>query len=224
MKRKIGLALFALAGLLFLTVFIPFPRIIPDPAPVVSLRLLDRNGLLLREVLSDEGGRCRWVGIDVVSPHLVKATIAAEDRHFFLHRGVDVFSMIRALWQNIRGGQVVSGASTITQQLIRNLYPGRRNIWTKAREAWLAVRLERSLSKPEILTQYINRISYGNQANGIEAAARLYFDKPSSGLSLAESAFLAAVPRSPSLLNPYRAFPSLKRKQAAVLDRMARLG
>ncbi|MBN2409555.1 MAG: penicillin-binding protein 1C [Candidatus Aminicenantes bacterium] len=223
MKRKTGLAVFVLAGLLFLTLFLPFPRNKLDPAPVVSLRLLDRNRLLLREVLSDEGGRCRWVGIDDVSPFLLKATIAAEDRHFFLHRGIDVFSMVRALWQNIRGGRVVSGASTITQQLVRNLHPGRRNLWTKAREAWLAVRLERRLSKSEILTQYINRISYGNQVYGIEAAARLYFDKPCSGLSLAESAFLAAIPRSPSLLNPYRAFPALKKKQAAVLDRMAAL-
>jgi penicillin-binding protein 1C len=132
--------------------------------------------------------------------------------------------MIRAFWQNVRGGRVISGASTITQQLIRNLYPGRRNIWTKAREAWLAVRLEGSLSKLEILTQYLNRISYGNQAYGIEAASRLYFGKPGSELSLAESAFLAAIPRSPSLLNPYRAFPKLKRKQIALLASMAGLG
>lgn len=223
MKRRIGLAAFALAGLLFLTLFIPFPGNKLDPAPVVSLRILDRDRLLLRELLSDEGGRCRWVGIDDVSPFLLKATIAAEDRRFFLHHGLDTFSIIRALWQNIRGGEIVSGASTITQQLVRNLYPCRRNLWTKAREAWLAVRLERCLSKSGILVQYINRISYGNQAYGIEAAARLYFDKPSSALSLAESAFLAAIPRAPSLLNPYRAFPVLKKKQTAILDRMARL-
>jgi len=224
MKKKIFVAFFALAGLLFLTFFLPFPGNRLNPSPVISLRLLDRNGVLLREVLSDEGGRCRWVGIGDVSPYLVKATIAAEDRHFFLHRGIHALSMIRALWQNVRGGRVISGASTITQQLVRNLYPGRRNIWTKAHEAWLAVRLERSLSKPEILTQYINRISYGNQAYGVEAASRLYFDKTSSQLSLAESAFLAAIPRSPSLLNPYRAFSSLKRKQVAILARMAGLG
>jgi len=224
MRKKIFLAFFALAGLLFLTFFLPFPGNRLNPSDVISLRLLDRNGVLLREVLSDEGGRCRWVGLDEVSPYLLKATIAAEDRHFFLHRGIHALSMIRALWQNVRGGRVVSGASTITQQLIRNLYPDRRNVWTKVREAWLAVRLERSLSKPEILTQYINRISFGNQAYGIEAASRLYFGKPASQLSLAESAFLAAIPRSPSLLNPYRAFSRLKRKQIAVLARMGELG
>ncbi|MFZ2054173.1 MAG: penicillin-binding protein 1C [Candidatus Aminicenantales bacterium] len=224
MKRKIFLAFLTLTGLLFLTIFLPFPGKRLNPSPVISLRLLDRNGVLLREVLSDEGGRCRWVGLGDVSPFLLKATIAAEDRHFFLHRGIHPLSMIRALWQNVRGGQVISGASTITQQLVRNLYPGRRNIWTKAREAWLAIRLERSLSKPDILTQYLNRISYGKQAYGIEAASRLYFDKPPSQLSLAESAFLAAIPRSPSLLNPYRAFSALKKRQVDILARMTGLG
>jgi penicillin-binding protein 1C len=224
MKKKVFLGFFALVGLILSTLFLPFPGNRLNPSGLISLRLLDRNGDLLREVLSDEGGRCRWVGLEDVSPYLVKATIAAEDSHFFLHRGIHPPSMIRALWQNIRGGRVVSGASTITQQLVRNLYPGRRNIWTKAGEAWLAVRLERSLSKPEILTQYLNRISFGNQAYGIEAASRLYFGKPASQLSLAESAFLAAIPRSPSLLNPYRAFSKLKRKQIAVLARMAGLG
>jgi penicillin-binding protein 1C len=209
MKRTIVLAFLTLSGLLFLTIFLPFPGERLDPGPVVSLRLLDRNGVLLREVLSDEGGRCRWVELGDVSPFIVKATIAAEDRQFFVHRGVQPLSMIRALWQNVRRGQVVSGASTITQQLVRSLYPGPRNIWTKTREAWLAMRLEHRLSKADILTQYLNRISYGNQAFGIEAASRLYFDKSPSQLSLAESAFLVAIPRSPSLLNPYRAFSAL---------------
>lgn len=224
MKKKAFLVLLVLSGILFLSIFLPFPRHRLNPAPVVSLRLLDRNGVLLREVLSDEGGRCRWVELDDISPHLVKATLAAEDSRFFLHPGIRVPSMVRALWQNIRGGRIVSGGSTITQQLVRNLYPGRRNVWTKMREAWLALRLERSLSKAEILTHYLNRISYGNQAYGVEAASRLYFDKPSSDLSLAESAFLAAIPRSPSLINPYRSLSVLKNRQADILVRMKKRG
>jgi penicillin-binding protein 1C len=224
MKKKILLALLALSGLLFAAFFLPFPEKRLNSNSVISLRLLDRNGVLLREVLSDEGGRCHWVELGNISPFLVQATIAAEDRYFFLHRGVHPLSMVRALWQNVRHGRVISGASTITQQLVRSLYPGRRNIWTKAREAWMAVRLERRLSKPDILTQYLNRISYGNQAFGIDAASRLYFDKPPAQLSLAESAFLAAIPRSPSLLNPYRAFSELKQKQAVILAGMKELG
>jgi len=224
MKKRIILALLALPGLLFLTAFLPFPKSRLGPGPMISLRLLDRHGVLLREVLSDEGGRCRWIKLEDVSPHLLKATIAAEDKSFFLHRGVNAISMLRALLQNLRHGEVVSGASTITQQLVRNLYPRRRNIWTKLREAWLALRLERTLSKKEILVQYINRISYGNQAYGIEAASRLYLDKPSSELSLAEAAFLAAIPRSPTHLNPYRALGAVKKRQVDILAKMSELG
>jgi len=223
MKKRLLLVLLALLGLLFLTAFLPFPKSRLGPGRVISLRLLDRNGALLREVLSDEGGRCHWVKLEDVSPHLFRATIAAEDKLFFLHRGVNALSMLRALLQNLRRGEVVSGASTITQQLVRNLYPGRRNIWVKLREAWLALRLERTLSKQEILVQYINRISYGNQAYGVETASRLYLDKPSSQLSLAEAAFLAAIPRSPALLNPYRALGAVKKRQVDILSKMSEL-
>jgi penicillin-binding protein 1C len=191
---------------------------------MISLRLLDRNGVLLREVLSDEGGRCRWVKLEDVSPHLLKATIAAEDKLFFLHRGVNALSVLRALVQNLRHGEVVSGASTITQQVVRSLYPARRNFWAKLHEAWLALRLEITLSKREILGQYINRISYGNRVYGIEAASRLYLDKPSSQLSLAEAAFLAAIPRSPARLNPYRSPEALKKRQVDILAKMSELG
>jgi penicillin-binding protein 1C len=224
MKKRLLLVLLVVPGLLVLTAFLPFPKSRLGPGHVISLRLLDRNGVLLREVLSDQGGRCRWVKLEDVSPHLVRATIAAEDKLFFLHRGVSALSMLRALLQNLRHGEVVSGGSTITQQLVRNLYPGRRNIWVKLREAWLALRLERTFSKQEILVQYINRISYGNQAYGIEAASRLYLDKPSSQLSLAEAAFLAAIPRSPTLLNPYRAFGAVKKRQVDILAKMSELG
>ncbi len=195
-----------------------------DPGPVVSLRITDRSGELLREILSDEGGRCRWVGLADISPFLLRATVASEDKSFFAHPGVDVTAVIRAFFQNLRSRRVVSGASTITQQVVRNIWRFRRTLPAKVREAWLAVRLDHTLSKEGILLQYLNRISYGNQAFGIEAASRLYFDKPCSGLSLAESAFLAAVPRAPSVLNPYRNFSGVKRRQEDILRRMHGLG
>jgi penicillin-binding protein 1C len=108
--------------------------------------------------------------------------------------------------------------------VVRNIWRFRRTLPSKVREAWLAVRLDHSLSKEGILLQYLNRISYGNQAFGIEAAARQYFDKPASRLSLAESAFLAAVPRAPTVLNPYRNFAGVKRRQEEILRRMQGLG
>ena len=224
LKKRIFLAFFVLSGGLITSVHLPFPKNKLNPSPVISLRLEDRNGVLLREVLSDEGGRCRWVKLGEVSPYALKATIAAEDKNFYLHQGVNSLAVLRAIWQNAKHGRVVSGASTITQQLVRNIFPCRRNMISKLREAWLALRLERTISKEEILLQYINRISYGNQAFGIEAASRLYFDKPSSQLSLAESAFLTAIPRSPSLLNPYRCLTGAKKRQGDILRTMLELG
>lgn len=218
--RKLFFVFLGLSALGLGSIYFPFPKKKLSPAPVISLRLEDRNGLLLREVLSDEGGRCRWVGLEDVSPHLLKATIAAEDRDFFFHSGVHLFSVVRAFRQNLRHGRVVSGASTISQQVVRNIFRGRRNIFSKMREVWLALRLERSLSKEDILVQYLNRIPFGNQAYGCEAASRLYFDKPASHLSLAESALLAGLPRSPSALNPYRNLAAAVERQKRILGKM----
>ena len=221
-KRAFVLASLALATAGSL--YVPFPQKKLSPAPVVSLRLTDRNGILLREVLSDEGGRCRWVGLEEVSPFLVKATLAAEDRNFFLHKGIHLPSIARAFLQNLRRGRVVSGASTITQQVVRNIYRGPRSLSAKVKEAWLALRLEHTISKNEILVQYLNRISYGNQAYGVEAASRLYFDKPASALGAAESAFLAALPRSPSSGNPYRNDRAARERRLDILKKMADFG
>lgn len=227
MTRRAGLlgaALLAAVGLSAATIFIPYPRSALEPGPAVSLRLLDRHGGLLREVLSEAGGRCRWVRLDDVSPHLVRATLAAEDRGFFFHRGVSLPAVLRAVSQNVRRGKVVSGASTISQQVVRNLRRRPRTWPVKLLEGWLALRLERTLGKAEILVQYLNRVPYGNLAFGAEAAARLYFGKPASGLSLAEAAFLAGLPRSPTASNPYTAPEAARARQREILRTMAGLG
>ena len=205
---------------LLASLYIPFPSGSLNPDQVISLRLLDRNGDLLREVLSGEEGRCTWIFLDEMSPNLLKATVAAEDRSFFVHPGINVFSILRALKQNMTEKRIVSGASTITQQLVRNLFHYRRTLVNKTLEAWQALRLEKKLTKEEILVQYINRISYGNQAFGIEAAAQLYFDKSARDLSLAESAFLAGLPRAPSLLNPFKTVRQAKIRQQDILLQM----
>ena len=223
-KKTIGIGLLFVPILLSVSLYLPFPKKRLKPAPVVSLSLTDRSGTLLREILSEEGGRCQWVGLEDISPHLVKATLAAEDRHFYLHPGVDPPAIIRALYQNVRHGQIVSGASTITQQVVRNIYRRNRTLFTKLHETWMAIRLERTLSKDRILVQYLNRIYYGNQAYGIHAASQLYFDKPPSDLSLAEASFLAGLPRSPSIHNPYSRFDQAKKRQEHILDQLLERG
>ena len=223
-KRAVFIAGLSAVFLVCSSFYWPVPKHRLDPKPVISLRLEDRSGILLREVLSDEGGLCRWVRLADISPLLLKATIASEDRHYFVHPGVNPYAVVRAFIQNLKSQRVVSGASTITQQVIRNVFHFRRTLLTKTLEAWLAVRLEHTLSKDEILVQYLNRVSYGNQAHGIEAASRLYFDKPAADLSLAESAFLAALPRAPSEFNPYKNPAGVERRQKELLRRMADLG
>jgi penicillin-binding protein 1C len=223
-KRTIVLVFLSALVLLALSLYIPFPKGKLKPAPVISLTLVDRNNTVLREILSDEGGRCRWVELREVSPDLLRATVVAEDRAFYLHPGVNPVAIARAMIQNIRHRQVVSGASTISQQVVRNIYRHRRTIFAKMYEIWLALRLEHTISKDKILTQYLNRIYYGNQAYGIAAASRLYFDKPPEDLSLAEAAFLAGLPRSPTVLNPYRNFRGAKKRQEYILLQMYKQG
>ncbi|MGD8539475.1 MAG: penicillin-binding protein 1C [Candidatus Aminicenantes bacterium] len=223
-KRTVVLVLLYSLILIGLSLYIPFPKGKLKPEPVVSLTVMDRNNTVLREILSDEGGRCRWTGLQEVSPDLVRATVVAEDRAFYLHPGVNPWAVARAVFQNIGHGQVVSGASTISQQVVRNIYHYRRTIFAKMAEVWLALRLEHTISKGEILAQYLNRIYYGNQAYGIAAASKLYFDKPAADLSLAEAAFLAGLPRSPTALNPYRHFEDAKKRQQHILQQMYKKG
>ncbi len=223
-KKIFWIAVLSIPILLSASLYLPFPEGKLKPAPVISLSLVDRNDIVLREVLSEEGGRCRWATLEEISPELQKATLVAEDRYFFLHPGINPFAIIRAFFQNIRQGKVISGASTISQQVVRNIYHKRRNLLAKLHEVWLAIRLERSIAKDEIFTQYLNRIYYGNQAYGIEAASRFYFDKSPADLSLAEAAFLAGLPRSPSTHNPYSHFSQAKKRQELILYRMFKQG
>jgi penicillin-binding protein 1A len=133
-----------------------------------------------------------------------KATIAIEDRRFFGHNGVDIEGTARAAVANIKAGGIVEGGSTITQQLVRNLYISReRTVQRKVKEACLATKLDRARSKEWILTTYLNQVFYGNRAYGIEAASRTYFSKPASKLLLSEAALLAGLTQAPSVYDPF---------------------
>ena len=140
-----------------------------------------------------------------ISAWMPKATVAVEDRRFYEHNGVDAEGIARALWKNVSAGQVVEGGSTITQQLVRNLYIGReRTVERKLKEACLAIKLDKAWAKNRILATYMNQVYYGNLAYGIEAAAQTYFSKQASTLNLPEAALLAGLPQAPSDYDPFR--------------------
>lgn len=173
-----------------------------------TTRILDRNGNLLYEILDPSAGRRTYVTLDKISPVLVAATIATEDKEFYNHPGFDPWAISRALWENYRTGGEGGGASTITQQLARALLlspeeRAQRTYSRKAREIILAAEITRRYSKDEILELYLNEIYYGNLAYGIEAAAGTYFGKTANQLTLAEASFLAGLPQSPSVYDIY---------------------
>ena len=170
-----------------------------------TTRIMDRNGNLLYEIVDPTAGRRSYVPLDKISPYLIAATVATEDQDFYSHPGFDTFGIFRAFLQNYQsGGNIVSGASTITQQLSRALLftPEERVEQTyqrKIREAILAAEVTRRYSKEEILELYLNENYYGNLAYGVEAAAQTYFHTSADKLTLAQAAFLAGLPQAPSV-------------------------
>jgi penicillin-binding protein 1A len=154
-----------------------------------------------------------------------KATIAIEDRRFFEHDGVDVEGIARAAVENLQAGEIVEGGSTITQQLVRNLYISReQTVQRKVKEACLATKLDRAWSKERILTEYLNQSFYGNRAYGIEAAAQTYFSKPAKRLTLSEAALLAGLPQAPTNYDPFTAPAPAHARRQEVLRAMADTG
>lgn len=192
--------------------------------PKASTRVTDRYGRELRAYLNGAASSvCEPVKLPEISPWLVLATVAAEDKRFFSHPGVDFRSVARATWQNSRG-RIVSGASTITQQLARALEPRPRSFWGKISEMFSALKLEAGHSKEEILEAYFNSVSYGGLITGAGAASRLYFGLPARDLSLAQAALLAGIPKSPVNYDPYKHPAAALARQKLLLRRMLDLG
>jgi penicillin-binding protein 1A len=165
------------------------------------------------------------VPLSEVSPWVAKATVAIEDRRFYEHGGIDPTGIARALWADIRAGEVVQGGSTITQQLVRNLYISReRTVQRKLKEVCLSIKLNRAWSKDRILASYVNQVYYGNLAYGIEAAAQTYFSKHASALSLPEASLLAGLTQAPSAFDPFAAPQAARARRNAVLAAMLDTG
>ncbi len=193
-------------------------------APSCGIKFTDRNGTLLRESLLEGGRFTTPVSIDKLPRNLLAATICAEDKRFWLHHGIDPLAIARAARDAIQQDRIVSGASTISQQLIKVVQHRSRTLGGKFMEALEALRLEQTWSKRQILEAYLNRVDYGNFRVGVAAAANYYFGKPPNDLSLAECAFLAGLPQAPSRLNPRRHLARALQRQHWVLERMKREG
>jgi penicillin-binding protein 1A len=166
------------------------------------------------------GGR-EAVPLNRVSPHFIQAVLATEDHRFWKHHGVDKLRTLKALWVTLFRPGKIQGASTITQQLAKNLFFSfKRSYKRKFQELMIALQIESQYSKEEILQAYLNQIPFGVGAHGIENAAQTFFGKPASDLNLAESALLAGLPKSPTRYNPYLYFDNAKKRQQVVLQRM----
>lgn len=223
-----------LSFLALVLVLFYFLKDLPDPQSLVSMRevaestkIYDRTGaVLLYDIYGEE--RRTVIPFSKMNDWVKKATIAAEDADFYKHRGFDVRGIGRAVIRNIFNfnNQSLQGGSTITQQLVKNSFlTAEKTFSRKIREFLLALAIENKYSKDEILELYLNQIPYGNNAYGIEAAANVYFNKRASELSLAQAAYLAALPQAPSYYSPYgNRREELESRKSYILERMKKLG
>ena len=194
-----------------------------------STVVVDRHGRVLYEALTAHGVRVKPIEAAAIPPVLEAATLAAEDRRFRSHAGVDPVSLLRAARHNLVEGQIVEGGSTISQQVAKLLIQRKEGMryrsWrAKVREMILALRLEHRFNKQEILALYLNLASYGNQATGAARASQIYFGVDPSMLTPAQAAFIAALPQRPTAFNPWKNLASAKGRQQTVLKRMLATG
>jgi penicillin-binding protein 1A len=207
---------------LFILLDIPNLKSIKDYEPKMTTLVLASDHEVVEEIFEENR---RLVPMEMMPALLPKAFVAAEDAHFYEHPGVDVWSIFRALFHNLRSGARAQGGSTITQQVTRSLLLSRKKVYSrKIKEAILAYRIDSVMSKNEILYIYLNQIYLGEGAYGIEAAARTYFNKGVNNLSLGQMALLAGLPQAPSRYSPLKNRGIAKKRQAYVLNRMAEEG
>ncbi len=232
--RKIGindlpkLLLGIVIGLIFffsfitaiLSIGLPNPSQLSDQRQLESTKVVDRNGVVLSDIFGDK--RREEVALANIPDHIKQATIAAEDKDFYRHKGFDIKGLIRGVILKPLAGQRAQGGSTITQQLVKNSFlTPKRSVDRKIRELILAVEIEKIYTKDKILELYLNEIPYGGRIYGIEEASKVYFGVSANELNIAEGAVLAALPQSPTYYSPYGQNPDkLMARKDWVLKRM----
>jgi 1A family penicillin-binding protein len=206
---------------------LPAPDALMTRTSPDTTKIFDRNGKLLYEILDPLAGRRTRVALKDLPANFKNAVVAVEDANFYENPGVDIVGVARAFVQYVQQGQVVSGGSTITQQLARQVLLTKeeresRTVTRKLREMVVALRLTQTYSKDQILEMYLNEVYFGNLAYGAEAAARTYFGKPARDLDVAESALLAGLIQSPAAYDPYVHPDAARARQRVVLNLMVK--
>jgi len=217
-----SIMVFVVALYLYFAHSLPSIETLKNYKPSTITKFFSEDGEIISEFFIE---RREVVSLDRVPNHLIQAFISGEDARYFHHKGLDYIAILRALLKNIFSGEVVQGGSTITQQVVKSLLLSpERSFSRKIREAILAFKIEKYLSKDEILFLYFNQIYLGHGAYGVAAAAEDYFGKAVEELTLAESALLAGLPQAPSKNSPYNHSEQAKRRQVYVLHRMVEAG
>lgn len=218
--KKISIVFLIIISLLLISYFGIYMYAKATP----KLSIKGANGYYLYDINNKiyESGSKDWVSIDNISSDLKNATVSSEDKNFYNHKGFDIFRIFKALFINVKSKSNSQGASTITQQLSKNLFLDFDKTWSrKMKEAWITLRLEAHYSKDKILEGYLNTINYGG-VFGIENAANYYFGKESKDLSLAEASILAGIPKNPSKYSPLVNFNKSKERQKIILNSMVK--
>ena len=185
------------------------------------------NSMILYDMNNDvffKGNEAKeWVNLNEISPYIIEATIATEDKNFYKHFGFDFLRILKACYINIKNGATVQGASTITQQYAKNLFLDFDKTWKrKWDELWYTLRIEANYSKDEILEGYLNTINYGHGKYGIENASKYYFNKSAKDLTLAEATILVGIPKAPSNYSPIINYDLAKERQLLILNLMVK--
>ena len=202
---------------------LPDVRVLRNYAPTETTHIYDVNGTMLTSI-HDEANR-EVVPLNQISPELKRAVLAIEDSHFYSHHGINPGGVMRAFVKNLEEGKTVEGGSTLTMQLVKNLFLSpKQAISRKAAEAVLAIRIEQIFSKEQILELYLNQVYWGHNLYGVETAAQSYFNKSASKLNLAEAAMMAGLVQAPEDYSLFVDYQVAKQRQAVVLNRMKELG
>ncbi|MBQ3923448.1 MAG: transglycosylase domain-containing protein, partial [Spirochaetales bacterium] len=217
----IAAVLIALTAVLRIIIYLfPSQRLAEFEQNQYSVRYYDRNGKLLRWTPAADGSWQTKITLTQVPPEIIRSILKAEDRRFYWHGGTDIPAVLRGLYQNITGNRVVSGASTITMQLARLIYPHSGGMKGKLYETMMAHILEIKKSKKWILEQYINNIPFGYNTKGYAAAAEIYFGKALIELSPEEIAILCIIPRAPTKYNPFSNKDNIRSAASLLLQRL----